>query len=219
MARTQVFGQAFRQAVGAHRPARMGVVDREVVGETLALGDPQRLRAGEMDDPPGPGGLGGQQGVPGAQHVDGHDLLRAARGVVGQGAEVDDRGTARRRPLHLAEVEKIITVGAIEADDLMAEAGQMLGHRGTYVAPVAGDENAHANHALARSEPVRPQGGVSAVKCQRSGHAAGSCGDRCRSDRGRWSIHAVVAAVSAHRAGRSHARLTLTHLASAGTAR
>jgi len=124
----------------------VGVVDREVVGDPLALGDPQRLGAGEMDDPPRPGGLGGQQGVPGAQHVDGHDLLRGARGVVGQGAQVDDRGAARRRPLHLAEVEQVSTVGAVEADDLMAEAGQMLSHRGTHGAPVAGDQNAHANH-------------------------------------------------------------------------
>jgi hypothetical protein len=31
----------------------------------------------------------------------------------------------------------------------MAESGQMLGHRGPHAAPVAGDQNAHANHALA----------------------------------------------------------------------
>ena len=78
----QVLGQALGQAVGTHGPAGMGVVDREVVRQPLTLGQPEDLRAGHVDHPLRTRGLGGQQHVPGAQHVDRHDPLRAPGRVV-----------------------------------------------------------------------------------------------------------------------------------------
>lgn len=75
-------------------------------------------------------------------------------------AQVNDRGTARGGPLHLAEVKKIVTVGLIEANDVMTEVRQMLGYWDADVAPVASDQNAHAGHALADRGDLSPAPGV-----------------------------------------------------------
>ena len=56
---------------------------------------------------------------------------------------MNDRGTSGCGPLHLAEDEKIVTDHLIEANDVMAEVGQMLGYRAANVAPVAGDQDPH----------------------------------------------------------------------------
>ena len=69
---------------------------------------------------------------------------------------MNDRGASRCGPLDLAEVEKIVTVSLIEANDVMTEAGQMPGYRDTDVAPVAGHQNAHADHALADRRDLSP---------------------------------------------------------------
>jgi hypothetical protein len=66
----------------------VGVIDREVVRETLAVGNPERLGTGEVDDP-----------------------FRAACGVVVYRPQMNDRGTARCGPLHLAEVRQMLCSG------------------------------------------------------------------------------------------------------------
>jgi hypothetical protein len=60
----------------------MGVIDGEVIGQPLALGDPEYLRAGKADHPARVGALRRQQHMPGAQDVDRRDLLRAPGAVV-----------------------------------------------------------------------------------------------------------------------------------------
>jgi hypothetical protein len=127
----------------------MGVIQGKVVREALTLSGPEDLSARKMDEPFRPGQLGGQQRVPGALDVDRHDLLWAAGRVMGQRPEMDDGRTPRRRSLHLGEIKKIVAVGEVEAGHVVSEGRQVLCYRGTHVAAVAGDENAHADHALA----------------------------------------------------------------------
>jgi hypothetical protein len=75
----------------------VGIVDREIAGQPLALGYAEDLRAGKADHPRRGGGFGGQQHVPGAQHIDRHDLFRAARRVVRGRPQMDDRRASRGR--------------------------------------------------------------------------------------------------------------------------
>jgi len=53
--------------------------------------------------------------------IDRHDLLRAAGRIVRQCPQMYDRFTARRRTLHLAEVEEILAVNAVKAGDVMPQ--------------------------------------------------------------------------------------------------
>jgi hypothetical protein len=55
---TQVLGQALGQAVRSHGPPRMRVVDRKIVGQPLALGGPEDLGTGEVNDTVRASGLG-----------------------------------------------------------------------------------------------------------------------------------------------------------------
>jgi hypothetical protein len=143
-ARTQVFGQELGQAVGARRPARVLVIDREVVREALALSGPEHLRAGEMDYPRyAGGGLRREQHVPGAEHIDRHDLFWAARIVVRDRAEVRDRIAALRRALDRREVKQIIAVGPVKATDLMSKALQMVNDRAADTPAVPGNKDPH----------------------------------------------------------------------------
>jgi len=98
----------------------MGVIDGEVVGEPLALGDPEHLRAGEGDHPARAGGLPGQQHTPGAQHVHRHDLLRTRGAVVGQRRQVHDRRAAPGRAADGHQVKDVRAVGAVETGHLVA---------------------------------------------------------------------------------------------------
>jgi len=143
-ARAQILGEALRQSVRAHRPAGMRIIHREVIRKPLALGDPEDLGTGEVDHPGHAGGLGRQQHMPGAEHVDRHNVLRAARRVVRKRAEVHDRGATHRCPPDLGKIQEIFPVSHVKAGHLMAKALKMAGHRPTDLAAMPGDENAHA---------------------------------------------------------------------------
>ncbi len=121
----------------------MIVVDREVVGESLALGDSERLRAREVDHASHPRGFGSKQHVPGAEHVHGHDLLGAAGRVVSERPKMHDRAGSRRRALDGSQVEQIRTVGEIKPGDRVTAPVKMLGDGNTDLAPMPSDENSH----------------------------------------------------------------------------
>jgi hypothetical protein len=117
------------------------VVDGQVVGQPLPLGQSEHLAAGEVDDTLG--GFGRQQHVPGAEDVDGHDLFRAAGGVVREGGQVNDRRAAAGRPAHGREVQQVIALDAVEADHVVAEPFQAGCDLGADEAAMPGDEDAH----------------------------------------------------------------------------
>jgi hypothetical protein len=54
-----------------------------------------------------------------------------------------DGGAAVRRALDRGKVQEIITVSAIKASDIVAEAFQMTGHRAADATAMARDEDAH----------------------------------------------------------------------------
>jgi hypothetical protein len=76
---------------------------------------------------------------------DRHDLFRTARRVVRQRRQVHDSGAARRRVPQPSGIEDVHAVGAVEAGDVVAESGQVAGHRITYVTAVPGDQDAHGS--------------------------------------------------------------------------
>jgi hypothetical protein len=123
----------------------VGVIDREVIGKPFGFGYPQDLGAGEMDHPCHAGGFGGQQDMPGAGHIDRHDLFRATRRIVRERPQMHDRAAAFHRTPDLAEIEKIQAVSAVKAHYVVAEEVQMIGYRDTDVAAMPGDQNAHVN--------------------------------------------------------------------------
>jgi hypothetical protein len=119
------------------------VIDREVIRLPLAFGNAQDLGAGEMNYPLNASALGGQEHMPGAEHVDGHDLLGTARRVVGQRCKMHDRGTATGRMPDLAQVQQVHAVSAVKSHDLVAKMLQMTGYRAADVPAMPGDEDAH----------------------------------------------------------------------------
>jgi len=78
--------------------------------------------------------------MPGAEHVDRHDLLRAARRVVRQRPEMHNRSAACCRMPDLGQIQKIHVISAVKADHVMAEATQMASNRNTNIAAMAGDQ-------------------------------------------------------------------------------
>ena len=122
----------------------MRIIHREVIGKPLALGDPEDLGTRELDHPCHAGRLGRQQHMPGAEHVDRHNVLRAARRVMRKRPKVHDRGAPHRCTPDLGKVQEIISVSQVKASHLMAKALQMAGHRPADVASMPGDEKAHA---------------------------------------------------------------------------
>ena len=122
----------------------MGIVHRQVVGEALAFGDPEDLRAGKVDHARSADGFGRQQHMPGAEHVDGHDLLRAAGRVVRERRQVHDRSAAFRRALDLVEIQEIGAVGEIKAGDIVTEVLEMTSDGTADPTAMPGDQNSHA---------------------------------------------------------------------------
>jgi hypothetical protein len=139
----------------------VGVVDREIVRQPLAFGDPEHLRAGKADHPRHAGRLGGQQHMPGAQHVDRHDLLRAARGVVRERRQVDDRLAARGRAADGSKIQQILPLDAVETRHLVAALLEEARHRGADMAAMPGDQNAHpAMISPGRIHAEEPEGSL-----------------------------------------------------------
>lgn len=147
-ARAQILGQALGQPIGTHGAARVGVTDREVIGKPLALGDPEHLAAGEVHHPGHAGGPGGQQHVPGPEDVDGHDVLGAARRVVGERPGVHDGGAAVRRGPDRGGIQEIIAVGAVVADNVMAQVLQVSRDRAAHVTAMPRNQNAQMAKVL-----------------------------------------------------------------------
>jgi hypothetical protein len=58
--------------------------------------------------------FGGRQHMPGAQHVDRHDLLRAPGAVVGQRRQVHDRRITPGRPAYRRQVQDIRPAGPVK---------------------------------------------------------------------------------------------------------
>jgi hypothetical protein len=67
--------------------------------------------------------------MPGAEHIDRHDLFRAARRVVRQGPEMHHASAALRRTPDRGGIQQIHSVGPVEADHLMTDALQMTSDR------------------------------------------------------------------------------------------
>ena len=61
-------------------------------------------------------------------------------------SQVNDRSAARRRTPNRIGIEHVLTVGDVETGDLVTEICQVPGHHDADIAPVAGDENAHADN-------------------------------------------------------------------------
>jgi hypothetical protein len=121
----------------------MGVIDREVIGKPLALGEPEHLPAGEVRHPPRASALGGQQYVPGPQHAHGHDLLRAARAVMGKRPGMRHGVAAVGRAPDSHRIQQVMAIEAVVTGDIMTQALQMSRHRGAHVTSVPRDQNPH----------------------------------------------------------------------------
>ena len=147
----QILAQDLGHAIWPARPTRVCVVLRQVVRKSLAFCRPEDLSAGEVKYLGYARCLRGQQDMPGSQHVHSHDLLRRSSCVMGEGREVDDRGAAHGRPSNGVGIEDVLAVGNIEADDLVTLISQVRGYDGADIAPLAGDENAHADN-----DPLQP---------------------------------------------------------------
>lgn len=99
--------------------------------------------------------------MPGAEHVDRHNVLRAARRVVRKRPKVHDRGATHRCTPDLGKIQEIFSVSQVKAGNLMAKALQVAGNRPTDVAAMPGDENAHAamiSFLPGGRPPVLPRG-------------------------------------------------------------
>jgi hypothetical protein len=152
----------------------MGVIDREVIGQPLALGDPEYLRAGKADHPARAGGLGRQQDIPGAQHVHRHDLLRAAGAVVGQRGQVHDRRAAPGRAAEGSQVQHIGAVGQVETGHLVPAAGQEARDPAAHGTAIPGDQNTHPAIIAPDGTPVQPASRPPDFGlCRAAGDAAG----------------------------------------------
>ena len=152
-----------RLSTAARRAARGWPAQRERWPGWLRTWCPRRPAAGRAAPrrrhrghrrtgrtPPGAGGLGGQQHVPGPQHVHAHDVLRAARAVMGKRPGMH-HGAAGRTP-DRSRIQQAIAVKAVITDDIVAEALQMRCYRGTNVTAVPRDKM----RALARCR-TRPR--------------------------------------------------------------
>jgi hypothetical protein len=64
------------------------------------------------------------------------------------------RGAAIRRELDRGQIQEIIAVDAVEADNLMAQALQMRRDRGTHVTAMPSDQNAHDSMIGRRPVPT-----------------------------------------------------------------
>jgi hypothetical protein len=62
---------------------------------------------------------------------------------MGQGPGMHNGSAAVRRAPDRSGIQEIIAVEAVEAGDVMAEARQVIRYRGTHVATMPGDQNAH----------------------------------------------------------------------------
>jgi hypothetical protein len=119
------------------------IIDREVIGKPLTLGEPEHLAAGEVDHPADADSFGRQQHMPGPQHVNGHDVFRTARAVVGKSPKMHHSSAALRRTPDRSDIPQIIAVDEVIAGDIMAEAPQMSRYRGTHVTAMPRDQNPH----------------------------------------------------------------------------
>jgi hypothetical protein len=60
-------------------------------------------------------------------------------------AEMHDGGTAVGRTPDRGEIQEIIAVGAVKADDIVAEVPQMTGYRPADVTEIPCDQNPHGS--------------------------------------------------------------------------
>lgn len=145
----------------------MGIVHREVIGKALAFGDPEDLRAGKVDHACSAGGFSRQQHMPGAEHIDGHDLLRAACRIVRERRQVHDRSAAFRCTLDLVQIQKIGAVSEIKAGDIVTEVLEMTSDGTADPAAMPGDQNPHATMISRRQLCARRQGRTAARESPR----------------------------------------------------
>ena len=81
--------------------------------------------------------------MPGAQDIHGHDLLRAARGVVRQRAQVHDRRASSGRPPDGGQIQEVGTLQPVKASHLKAPGPQEGRYRRTHMPAMPSDQNTH----------------------------------------------------------------------------
>ncbi len=150
----------------------MGVIDREVTGKPLTLGDPGHLRAGKADYPARPRGLRRQQHMPGTPHVHRHDLLRAPGAVMGQRRQVHDRRAAPGRAADRGQVQDILALSTAEAGHLIPAAPQETCHRDADMTVIPRNQDPHS---AIIPRPARPGAHLRCRLCRRGqGRARGA---------------------------------------------
>ena len=88
---------------------------------------PERLAGREIDDTPNARGLGGQQHVPGAEHVGRHDRLRTRRTIARDASpRARSPATPRAACLTACGIQDVAAFREIEAADLVSERPQVL---------------------------------------------------------------------------------------------